>query len=360
MLLKLALLGAFGDTATAGAPEPKPAALVFPRDAGSHPDFPIEWWYLTGYCADANARPDYGFQLTFFRSRVPQTQAMRSNFAARHLLFAHAAISDVQGKTLLHDQRIARSSGQEPDSNPLDRAAASQRDTHVTLGNWSLRRQGEGLLATLASDEFSLKLQCSPTQPVLLQGDQGWSRKGPRPENASYYYSQPHLRLEGELTVRGKRVALGDASQAWLDHEWSASLLEKPAIGWDWIGINLQGGGALTAFRMRDAGGNTLWDGGSFRSAGQLFIFRPGEVIFKSLRFWRSAQSGANYPVEWLVRTPADFYTVRALFDNQELDSRNSTGTIYWEGLCEVSNSNQQLVGRGYLEMTGYASPLRL
>ena len=132
------------------------------------------------------------------------------------------------------------------------------------------------------------------------------------------------------------------------------------AVGWDWMGINLFDGSALTAFRLRDKDGNAVWDGGSFRANDRLFTFHRGDVTFKPLRSWKSALSRATYPVEWIVRTPADFYTVRALLDNQEMDSRASTGAIYWEGLCNVWDSNQRLVGRGYLEMTGYASPMRL
>jgi predicted secreted hydrolase len=125
--------------------------------------------------------------------------------------------------------------------------------------------------------------------------------------------------------------------------------------------MNLDDGSALTAFRLRDKAGNTLWDGGSFRSAkGELFPFSRGEVIFKPVRRWKSPLSQASYPVEWIVRTPADFYTVRAVIDNQELDSRQSTGAIYWEGLSELIDSNGKRVGRGYLEMTGYAAVLRL
>ena len=131
-------------------------------------------------------------------------------------------------------------------------------------------------------------------------------------------------------------------------------------MGWDWIGINLFDGSALTAFRLRDKSGNAVWDGGSFRAKEKRFAFQRGEVLFKPVRIWKSPLSQASYPVEWIVRTPADFYTVRALVDNQEMDSRASTGSIYWEGLCEVWNSNQQLVGRGYLEMTGYAAPMQL
>jgi predicted secreted hydrolase len=137
-------------------------------------------------------------------------------------------------------------------------------------------------------------------------------------------------------------------------------MLPAGAVGWDWLGINLFDGSALTAFRLRDKAGEALWDGGSFRSGSTLYTFSQGELVFKPLRMWRSPSSRASYPVEWLVRTPADFYTVRALVDNQELDSSQSTGAIYWEGLCEVWDSNGRKVGRGYLEMTGYAKPLRM
>ncbi|MCJ7799811.1 MAG: lipocalin family protein, partial [Polaromonas sp.] len=142
---------------------------------------------------------------------------------------------------------------------------------------------------------------------------------------------------------------------------WSQELLHPGAVGWDWIGMNLDDGSALTAFRLRDKDGNALWDGGSFRSAqGALYVFSRGEVVFKPVRRWKSPLTQASYPVEWVVRTPADFYTVRAVLDNQELDSRQSTGAIYWEGLSELTGSNGQPVGSGYLEMTGYAQALRL
>jgi len=128
------------------------------------------------------------------------------------------------------------------------------------------------------------------------------------------------------------------------------------------MGMNLDDGSALTVFRLRRKDGSTLWDGGSFRSpkGGGTYVFSPGEVTFSPQRRWSSALSGATYPVEWMVRTPADFYTVKAVLDNQELDSRASTGAIYWEGLSDLVDSNGRKVGRGYLEMTGYAQRLRL
>jgi len=324
-------------------------ALQFPRDFGAHPDFRTEWWYITGY-ASSGARP-FGFQLTFFRSRVDATQGMTSKFAAKQLIFAHAAITDVQGGKLWHDQRIAREG--------FDIASASVSGMALKLRDWSLNSQGRTHRAQLPATDFALNLQFTETQPLLLQGDQGLSRKGPEPKQASYYYSLPQLATSGSLRIKAQTFEV--SGKAWLDHEWSEEILHPDAVGWDWIGMNLDDGSALTAFHLRDTQGNALWDGGSFRPAkGNTYTFRRGDVIFKPVRRWKSPLSQASYPVEWIVRTPTDSYTVRAVIDNQELDSRQSTGAIYWEGLSELIDSKGKRVGRGYLEMTGYASPLRL
>ena len=344
------LLGGIGLAALGSTAQALPAkTLSFPRDRGSHPDFKTEWWYITGQCR-SGART-FGFQLTFFRSRVDDTQGMQSKFAAKQLMFAHAAITDVQGKKLWHDQRIAR--------DGFGVASSSEADMDIKLRDWTLKADGKQYRADLPASDFGLKLQFSETQPVLLQGKNGLSRKGPDEKQASYYYSQPQLGATGSLRMQGKTFDV--QGTAWLDHEWSQEVLAPGAVGWDWIGMNLTDGSALTAFRLRDKAGAALWDGGSFRSASQsLYVFSRGEVIFKPTRFWKSPLTQATYPVEWIVRTPADFYTVKAVIDDQELDSRQSTGAIYWEGLSELTNSNGKKVGMGYLEMTGYAQPLRM
>ena len=326
--------------------------LTFPRDRGAHPDFRTEWWYITGHAK--SVKPDdreFGFQLTFFRSRVDGTQAMASRFAARQLIFAHAAITDVKGKKLWHDQRIARSG--------FGVAAASEQDMDLKLRDWSLKADGANYRAELPTTDFAIRLQFQETQSVLLQGQQGLSRKGPDEKQASYYYSQPHLATRGSLQIQGQSIDV--AGKAWLDHEWSDELLHPSAVGWDWIGMNLDDGSALTAFQLRDKDGKAVWDGGSFRSSsGELRIFRHGEVSFKPTRSWTSPLSRTSYPVQWSVTTPMALYTVTAVIDNQELDSRNSTGAIYWEGLSQLLDRQGKRAGMGYLEMTGYAQALRL
>ena len=339
--------------------------LQFPRDFGSHPDLRTEWWYITGLALAGGRR--WGFQVTFFRSRVEGTQALRSAFAARQLIFAHAALTDLQAGRILHDQRIARAG--------FGVAQASEADTAVQLQDWSLVRQASGsgrgstYAAQVQAQDFSLALQFDTTQPVLLQGDNGLSRKGPQPQQASYYYSQPQMQVSGSLQRGGVRFAIEPASapgdnRAWLDHEASQALMHPEAVGWDWMGMNLHDGSALTVFRLRRADGSKLWAGGSMRLPGQVArIFGAEEVVFTPLRSWVSPLEGTRYPVQWRVATPVGTFEANALLDNQELDSRASTGAVYWEGVCELRDAGDvggALRGHGYLEMTGYAKTLRL
>ena len=331
------------------------APLAFPADFGAHLDARIEWWYVTGVLAAGDRL--WGFQITFFRAATGAAADDASRFAARQLLFAHGAVTDVAARRLRHDQRIARSG--------FGIAEASVIDTALVLRDWRLTRSGGAgasrYAARAASDSggFAFDLELAATQPLLLQGEDGVSRKGPRREQFSRYYSEPQLDVRGTLTIEGRPATV--AGRAWLDHEWSDAYMDPAAVGWDWIGMNLDDGSALMAFRMRRADGSTLWSGGSHRRAGGATrYFVDGEVVFASGRTWTSAASSTRYPVEWQVSTPNGAFGVRALLDDQELDSRTSTGAIYWEGLALLVDGAGRRVGHGYLEMTGYAKPLVL
>ena len=355
----------------------KPRPLVFPADHGSHNEARTEWWYLTGWLRD-EAQRLYGFQVTFFRSRVDPAQRLRSRLAARQLLFAHAALTDAAGRAHWHDQALARWNG-EPAEWPTPQAnvamptqlglqaSAGLQDTDVRLRGWRLQRQaGDGAYRTqVRAADFALTLDAAPTQELLLQGERGWSRKGPGPEQSSHYYSQPQLRVSGQLQRAGRSHSV--RGQAWLDHEWSEALLHPEAVGWDWIGMNLDDGASLTAFQLRRADGSALWAGGSWRPAsgpaGQAAArsFQPGEVSFEPGRRWTSPSTGIRYPVEWRLTTPVGRFAVAALLDAQELDSRRSTGAIYWEGLSELKSADGgPRLGLGYLELTGYGARLAL
>ncbi len=353
-------------------------ALRFPRDHGSHPEYRTEWWYLTGWL-EAGGAP-IGVQITFFRNRPRIAELSRSRFAPGELLFAHAAIADPASGKLVHDQRAARSG--------FGLAHAGVASTDVAIDDWSLALRGENYRAKIAASGFRLDLEFAPSQAILLQGDQGFSRKGPNPLQSSYYYSRPQLTVSGTIERNGKPLSV--SGRAWLDHEWSSEVLSADALGWDWVGLNLDDGGALMAFRIRGADGSTLWAGGSRRDArGAVTNFAPDAVRFEALRRWRSPRSGAEYPVAMRVEAGGLSLDLEPLMDDQELDSRASTGTIYWEGAVRAYNGGEgavrsthggegavrsthggegavrstaggKPVGRGYLELTGYWKKLVL
>lgn len=331
-------------------PAARPAVpLQFPRDHGAHPEFRTEWWYITGQVRTADAR-ELGVQITFFRSRPGFQEGSASRFAPKQLLFAHAAVADPKHGRLRHDQRAARVG--------FGLAEAAERTTHVRLDDWSLLLEGERYRARITSREFTLDLSFDATQPVLLQGDAGYSRKGPRPEQASHYYSRPHLAVRGHVGLVSHRTAV--TGEAWLDHEWSSEYLAPGAVGWDWIGLNLDDGGALMAFRIRDAQGGTIWAGGSHRDAGgRSRAFGATEVTFEPARWWVSARTGARYPVAVRVHVPGLVVDAVPWMDDQELDSRASVGAVYWEGAVRAT-AGATVVGQGYLELTGYLQGLRM
>jgi len=353
-LAPLALLGlavaAPADEARVIYPEVRPgAAFRFPRDHGAHPDYRTEWWYFTGWL-QTEAGERLGFQITFFRSRPATDPANPSAFAPRQILFAHAALSDPATGGLLHDQRAARAG--------FGIAEAGSDDADVALLDWRLRRDPDGPFRAVASSrEFALDLAFAPTQPVMANGRGGYSQKGPRPEQASYYYSLPHLKVTGTVVRGGKRLAV--TGTGWLDREWSSTLLAQGAVGWDWAGINLDDGGALMAFRVRGVKGDTLYAGGTLRRPdGVVVVLGPDDVRFAPRRRWRSPATGAVYPVETdlILRIPegARTYPLKPLFDAQELDGRSAGMPVYWEGAVTTSG------GRGYLELTGYLAPLSM
>lgn len=332
-------------------------ALTFPSDTGAHPAFQTEWWYATGWLNTPDGTP-LGFQITFFRSATPHDRADPSAFAPTQLIIAHAALSDPALGRGIHDQKIARQG--------FDLAYAKPDNTDVKLDDWTMVRAPDGHYSVTArANGFALNLSLAPTQPPLLEGDQGYSQKGPSADEASYYYSEPQLRVSGTVVRPGHASQEQTASTpvqgvAWLDHEWSSTLLSPDAVGWDWLGANLADGSALMAFKIRGRDGKSVWAHAALRDAhGKLITFDPAQVDFIPLRTWRSPRTNTPYPVAETVRTGPLTWQLEPLLDDQELDSRDSTGTAYWEGAVTIKHDGNA-VGRGYLELTGYAKPLTL
>ena len=299
--------------------------FIFPRDHGAHPGFRTEWWYITGWLEGP-----VGFQITFFRLAPKADPRNPSAFNPRQVLLAHAALGDPKRGRLLHEERAARTG--------FSLAQAEESRTGVWIDDWRLEQDGDRYSARILGREIDFDFTFF-ARSIVLQGEAGFSRKGHRPEEASYYYSRPQLNVVGK--VNGKDVE----GTAWLDHEWSSAYIAPEAPGWDWCGINLFDGGSLMAFQMRSKKG-----GIHYADAG---------TSFEVLRKWKSPRTGVEYPVSMLVKTKKHQLRLEPLMDDQELDARASTGTIYWEGAVRAfSGSNE--IGRGYLELTGYWKPMKL
>ena len=359
LLLAGALQAMAGPARALDYAQASPGRLAFPRDLGAHPRFRTEWWYLTGLLDPprGSQQPAVGVQLTFFRIRPSVDPENPSRFAAHQVVLAHAAIADPRRGALLIDQRIAREG--------FGVATASETDTWVEVDRWRLAREAvTGLYRGRARGaQFALEFTATPTQPVLLQGQNGYSRKGPGAAGeapASLYYSEPQLSLQAR--VRLADGTLVRSGRGWLDHEWSSTLLPPQASGWDWVGFNLNDGSALTAFRIRRRGAGARdapWFAyASLRPRGRrLETFAPAQVRFEPLQTWTSARTQAAYPVAQRITIGPHRFETHPLMPDQELDMRASGGIAYWEGASELLEGGRS-VGRGYLELTGYAGPV--
>lgn len=346
-----------------------PRPLAFPRDHGGHPDYRTEWWYLTGWLRTALGRA-IGFQLTFFRSRTAHPDSNPSRFAPRQLLFSHAALSIDGAQRVMHADQVSRTGFAD--------AVFSEADTALKLNRWTLDRQSiespgiDHYRGLITADGWRLSFQARTDRPPVLRGQAGLSAKGPAKEQASYYYSRPHLNVVaslglskdflGRLSQQGTLDLAAEQSltgQAWLDHEWSSSLLMGGAVGWDWLGLHLDSGESWMLFRIRDGQGQALFSEVDLRD--RLNQRRGGipTARWEVMRVWQSPHSGARYPVEIRLHLGGESVLIQPMMDDQEIDARASTGGFYWEGAVRVIRDAKE-VGRGYLELTGYAQPLVL
>jgi predicted secreted hydrolase len=356
-LSSLASLPAWAAEADAAYPEVFPRPLVFPRDFGAHPDYRTEWWYMTGWLGEAADR--MGFQVTFFRSRTLHPDSNPSRFAPRQLLFAHAALALPAEGQLRHAEVAGR-------AGPAG-AALSASDTGVALAGWSLHRTAEDhYKVSILTDKFTLELVAISTQAPVLRGEGGYSTKGPEARFASYYYSRPQLKVSAQVTLKNSASSRGGVEKplnlsgsAWFDHEWSSSLLMPGAVGWDWIGINLFDGSNLMAFRMRDAAGAALFSEWDWRDAKGQRIESRQDVRWLPAGQWRSPRSLFSYPERFELSVGDQIWTLRPLMSDQEVDAQTSTGGFYYEGAVELIK-NGKLLGSGYLELTGYGTPVPL
>jgi predicted secreted hydrolase len=334
----------------ARAREPRP--FVFPRDHGPHPDFRTEWWYITGNLESPGGAP-FGFQITFFRNALKPEEPMGSSpWRTRQVYMGHFAVTDSAGEGFHAFERFSRGA--------VGLAGARSRPFRVWIEDWELRGGGpEGTdfpwTLGIREEDVALRLRLSPAKPLVLQGDEGLSQKGPEEGNASYYYSYTRLEAQGEMEL--PRGTLPVRGRAWMDREWSTSALSPGQVGWDWFALQLDDGHDLMYYQLRreDGSADPLSKGRWVRPNGTSRLVENGEVGLRVTERWQSPLDGAEYPGGWRLELPREELSLRItpLLPDQEL----RLTFRYWEGAVRVEGTRrgERVTGRGYVELTGYA-----
>ena len=318
---------------TSGKPVVKGTKLLFPQDHGSHSEQGIEWWYLT-----ANLQGDtgesFGVQWTLFRALMPS--GIESTWWDNNIYFAHFAVQHNQEHVAF--ERFARASQASINSSPF----------HAVIDNWQLQSiQDEFLPLKLKAshDNYTVDITLSDS-PMTLHGNNGYSQKT-QSGHASYYYSYPFLKVDGKLTFAGNEYEV--TGNAWYDREWSASLLDKNQLGWDWFSLvdSQANKNGLMLFCIRGSDqGYDYCSGTRIAPDGKATEIAKEDINLTIIE--TVTLGGQQYPSKWQVDLPdIDAITIETV----TRDSRNQLTVSYWEGRIHASGGFN---GKGYAELTGY------
>jgi len=345
-----------GATAGQFAQASGPREFRFPEDHGPHPGFRHEWWYVTGNLDGEGRR--YGFELTFFRlalapgggdpgaHETSATSAETSHWRSRQIYVAHFAVTDVARGQFHSAQKYSRQA--------LGLAGAEADPLRVWIDDWELTaRDASHWELHAAGADYELTLTLRLSQEPVLNGDRGLSRKADDPGAASYYYSMPRLEVSGRLLHAGHPTPV--SGLAWLDREWGSGSLGRGQRGWDWFAVQLDDGGALMFYSLRDARGaaDPHSAGTWVDPSGQSRPLDSHDVRVEVLDRWTSPR-GTRYPSRWRLAVPSIGLEIEAhpVMADQELATRPR----YWEGAVDVrgTRASRTVSGRGYVELVGY------
>jgi predicted secreted hydrolase len=327
--------------------------LEYPRDHASHPEYPVEWWYITGHLHNtggesSKAQDVLGFQITFFRVAI-ESKSGPSRWHSNALLISHSAITDERTGEYCSEEHSERAA--------LGMAGAETDRLHVWVGAQNLKGGEEGWTSTFLCKGRRLELKFKPKKPLVLHGERGYVRKGADPGDASYYVSYTRMSVSGSLIIGNQSESV--TGEAWFDHEIVSSSIERGDVGWDWFALQLDDNSEVMIYRLRDKNGERrdFSRGAYIDDAGKVTEIRSEECELTSSDRWQSELSGDSYPLNWIIRCHSptiDFsLRVKATRPNQEFAGGSATGKRYWEGRVMVTGTSggRSVTGKGYLEM---------
>lgn len=321
----------------------------FPRDYFDHTDCQTEWWYYTGNLQASDGHR-FGFELTFFRSALNEKLGGTAVWRPAQIYLAHLALTDIDGHTFYHDERINR-------AGP-GLAGISFDNRRIWNGNWSVQwGSANQQQLDAVTDKLDLALALKPLKPVVINGRNGVDVKGPLPGEASHYLS--FTRMDTRGTIRWKQHSFEVHGLAWMDHEFFTEPPDSQLLGWDWFAIQLSTGDDLMLYRLRRKSGRASeYSSGTYVDAhGRSQFIGPGQFRLQPGKTWNSP-SGGRYPTVWNVSVPflGLELTEHAEVNNQELYTPGAQTPSYWEGAVDYAGTmrGKNVTGVGYLEMTGY------
>ena len=315
-------------------PQPEVQPVRFPEDEAPH-NMLTEWWYYTGHLFTADG-DRYGFEYVFF-------QANRSTFPPYYA--AHFAITDNPKGTFAYAEKQGPAA-----------SLPAEAGFNLALDGWTMTGAlGNDHLAA-SMEGYAIDLTLEATKPPALHNDVGYVEFGPA--GGSYYYSRTSIRASGTLTVDGQELDV--TGEAWMDHQWG-NFISVGAGGWDWFSVQMENNEELTISLVFNEQQEIVMSYGTIVLAdGTALHLAMGDFEVTPTDTWTSPATGATYPSRWTIDVPEHEWSIELVpsMPQQELDTTESTGVIYWEGEVEVTGTvrGNPLTGLGYVELTGYAT----
>ncbi|MCJ2376382.1 carotenoid 1,2-hydratase [Vibrio sp. ZSDZ34] len=318
----------------------KGGLIVFPGDHQAHTGFRQEWWYLTANLVDEQGN-EYGVQWTQFRVALDPTSSPSSTgWQGQQIYMAHSALTT----DMIHlaDEKWSR-------EHPK-MAGVTRQPLRVFLDDWQWNSTTDDLFPAklnVASERFSYELALDSDSPYQKQGDRGYSEKSADGKVASYYYSQPFIKVSGTISLDGEVVSV--SGSGWIDREWSSQFLLDSQQGWDWLAIRLSDEVSLVLFQLRDAkSGQANYAYGRLMSIdGTGVTIEQDQINLKATK--QEKVEGRLYPTQWTLNIPAQNIEVTLSALNPK--AKMPLSIPYWEGPIIIQGSHS---GRGYMELTGY------